>query len=62
MWKWLAMLAHPNTFNWDLRKDIVKACAFLYNQSPTEEEIDGILKISMNATAANYARFVGTSR
>jgi iron complex transport system substrate-binding protein len=62
MWKWLAMLAHPDTFNWDLREDIAKACAFLYNQTPTQEDIDGILRMPMNATAANYERFAGASK
>ncbi|MDR1978092.1 MAG: ABC transporter substrate-binding protein [Synergistaceae bacterium] len=57
MWKWLAMLAHPDTFNWDLRSDIVEAYRFLYNQEPTQEDIDGILRLPMNATAANYSKF-----
>jgi iron complex transport system substrate-binding protein len=61
MWKWLAMLAHPDTFNWDLRADIAKAYSFLYNQTPTEEDIDGVLRIPMNSSAANYARFVRTN-
>jgi iron complex transport system substrate-binding protein len=57
MWKWLAMLAHPDTFEWDLRADIVEAYRFLYNQEPTQEDIDGILRLPMNATAANYSKF-----
>lgn len=61
MWKWLAMLAHPDTFNWNLRADIARAYSFLYSQTPTDEDIDGILRMSMNAAAANYGRFARAS-
>lgn len=57
MWKWLATLAHPDRFNWDLRGDIVKAYEFLYKRTPTEEDLDDVLKMSMNASATNYKRF-----
>lgn len=62
MWKWLAMLAHPDTFSWDLRADIAKAYKFLYNQEPTQQDVDGILRMPMNATAANYERFAGAPK
>lgn len=62
MWKWLAMLAHPETFSWDLRADIVKAYEFLYGRVPTQQDIDGILRMPMNASAANYARFAETPK
>lgn len=57
MWKWLAMLAHPETFSWDLRGEIEKAYEYLYSQAPTPQDIDGILRMGMNASAANYGRF-----
>ncbi len=62
MWKWLAMLTHPDRFSWDLRADIVKAYKFLYSQEPTQQDIDDILRMPMNATAANYGRFAGASK
>jgi iron complex transport system substrate-binding protein len=60
MWKWLAMLAHPDAFNWNLREEIAKAYEFLYNHVPTEEDIDGVLRMTMNADAANYGRFAAS--
>lgn len=62
MWKWLAMLAHPDTFSWDLRADIVKAYEFLYGKVPSQEDMDGILRMKMNATATNYERFAGVKK
>lgn len=56
-WMWLANLAHPNLFHFDLRAEVKKGFERLYNYSPTEDEIDAVLKLDLNASASNYQQF-----
>lgn len=58
MWKWLAMLFHPERFGWDLRNEIKENYLWIYGKVPTEEQIDGILRKTMNSEAAGYDRFL----
>ncbi|WP_321990960.1 ABC transporter substrate-binding protein [Marispirochaeta aestuarii] len=57
MWKWLAMVFHPEMFSYDLRAEIVANYEWIYGKIPTEDQIDGILRIDMNADAAGYSVF-----
>ncbi len=57
MWKWLAMVFHPDMFSYDLRAEIAANYEWIYGKVPTEEQIDGILRIGMNADAAGYSVF-----
>ena len=59
MWKWLTTVFHPGVFDWDLRAEIGEAYEWIYGRVPTEEQIDGILRLEMNASAADYAVFAG---
>ncbi|MGO1164499.1 ABC transporter substrate-binding protein [Brucella sp. C7-11G] len=57
-WMWLANLAHPDIFHFDLRREMKAGFERLYNYTPTEEDIDAVLKFDLNAGAANYEQFV----
>jgi iron complex transport system substrate-binding protein len=59
MWKWLAMVFHPDRFVWDLRQEIRDRYRFLYNHTVTEEQIDAILRVSMHRDCRSYDRFAG---
>lgn len=58
MWMWLSQVLHPDLFDWDLRAEIKSAYEWIYGQVPTDEQIDGILRVSQNGSAANYTPFV----
>ena len=57
MWMWIAMLAQPDRFDFDLRGEIRQAFASMYGYELTEAEIDNILHMEMHADAAGYERF-----
>ena len=56
-WMWLANLAHPDLFHFDLRTEVKSGFERLYNYTPTDEEIDAVLKLELNKGAANYEQF-----
>lgn len=56
-WKWLAMNLHPDVAAWPLRQDIVEAYQWIYGQTPTDEQLDGILRIDSHQNAAGYQVF-----
>ena len=57
MWKWLAMVFHPDLFSYDLRVEIAENYKWIYGKVPTQDQIDGILRLEMNADAAGYSVF-----
>lgn len=61
-WKWLAMNLHPDIAQWPLRQDIVDAYAWIYGQTPTDEQLDGILRIASHQNAAGYQKFAADAR
>ncbi|MCF8481511.1 MAG: ABC transporter substrate-binding protein [Rhodospirillum sp.] len=62
MWTWLSMVLHPEKGAWPLRKNIVEAYAWLYGQTPTEDQIDGILRLAANSGASGYDTFARTAK
>ena len=56
-WAWAASLLHPEQFNVDIRSQIEERYALLYGQVPSEDQIDGILRMARNGGSANYDRF-----
>ncbi|MHA7878979.1 MAG: ABC transporter substrate-binding protein [Saccharospirillum sp.] len=56
-WKWVAMNLHPDTLDWPLREDIASAYAWIYGQTPTAQQIDGILRLEAHDQSADYERF-----
>jgi len=57
MWKWLTMVFHPDRFDWDLRSEIVSNYRWIYGKTPSEKQIDNILRLQMNFAAYGYERF-----
>lgn len=57
MWMWIAELAHPDAFDFDLRAEIRQAFATMYGHDLSEAEIDGILHMDIQGDAANYDQF-----
>lgn len=56
-WMWLANLARPDAFSFDLRDEVQKGFALLYNYQVNDEQIDTILRLDMNSQTAGYAMF-----
>lgn len=56
-WAWAASLLHPEQFNVDIRSQIEERYALLYGRVPSEDQIDGILRMARNGGSANYDRF-----
>jgi iron complex transport system substrate-binding protein len=58
-WLWLAGLLHPERVQENIRTSVKNWFGFLYNYSPTDEEIDGILFLKENAASVGY-EYCGT--
>jgi iron complex transport system substrate-binding protein len=56
-WMWLANLLHPDVFKYDLRAEMDRTYKSLYNYDLTDADKDEILRVGMQAGAANYAQF-----
>jgi len=56
-WMWLAEILHPDLFDFDLRAEVMEWYPFLYGQTPTDSQIDGILHVDMNGAGMGYAQF-----
>ncbi len=56
-WMWLSMILYPDKFDWPLRSIVAEKYQEIYDHTPSEDEIDGILRIGMNASAADYEQF-----
>jgi iron complex transport system substrate-binding protein len=59
VWMWMAMLAYPDLFDWDLRALVKEKYTAMYGQSPSDAEIDTILHFSANADSAHYKEMFG---
>lgn len=57
MWMWAANLLHPQIFNYDLRAETQKAFQILYSYQATQDDLDGVLRMSMHGSAAHYNIF-----
>ena len=56
-WLWLSMVLHPDKFDWDMADRINKSYEFIYGQSVDSDDVANILRMDMNADAANYDIF-----
>jgi iron complex transport system substrate-binding protein len=56
-WMWMSMIFYPDQFDWPLRPIIDDKYQEIYGQTPTADEIDGILRVSMNGDSAHYEPF-----
>ena len=57
MWMWAANLLHPQIFNYDLRTETLKAFKTFYGYQATQDDLDGVFRMSMHGSAANYNVF-----
>jgi iron complex transport system substrate-binding protein len=56
-WMWLSMVLYPAKFDWPLRAILTEKYQEIYDHAPSEDEIDGILRMPVNGAAANYEKF-----
>lgn len=56
-WMWLANLAQPEIFDFDLRQEVKEGFKLLYDYDVSEAQIDRILRLEMNAATKGYAVF-----
>jgi len=56
-WMWTANVVQPDVFNYDLRAEMKTYYKMLYNYELTDADIDGILWVKEQGSAANYAQF-----
>lgn len=54
---WLAELLHPDRMGRTLRDDMRRGFAAILGRTLSDTELDGILRLDLNADAAGYARF-----
>ena len=59
VWMWMAMLAYPELFDWDVRATIKDKYVVMYGQSPTDDDVDTILHWAANAESAHYREMFG---
>ncbi len=56
MWWWLAELIHPETFEFKLRDEMKTRYRFLYGAELSDAQVDRILRLDQNDSAAGYDR------
>lgn len=56
-WMWLANLLHPEHYSFDLRAAMREVYQTLYGHRLIDADIDEILRIGMQGSAAHYAQF-----
>ena len=56
-WLWLSMILHPDKIDWDMAERISRNYQFIYGQDVTDDDVANILRVDMNADAANYDIF-----
>jgi iron complex transport system substrate-binding protein len=56
-WMWLSMILYPDQFDWPLRSILAEKYQDIYEHGLSEDDIDGVLRMSINGTAAHYEQF-----
>ncbi len=56
-WMWLANILHPEMTPYDLRAETRAAFKAIYGYEATEDDLDGVFRLTENAGAADYAQF-----
>jgi iron complex transport system substrate-binding protein len=56
LWKWMAMIAHPEHFNFDMRAEVKEWFEFLYDYDISEDEIDTVFHLADHPDALHYDR------
>jgi iron complex transport system substrate-binding protein len=56
-WQWLSQILHPEKFQWPMRDLIRSAYVQLYGMTPSNAQIDQLLRMDVNKKAAGYDYF-----
>lgn len=56
-WMWLSLILHPERFDWPLRNLVREQFMQLYGYQATEDDLDAVLHLKLNARAQGYGRF-----
>jgi iron complex transport system substrate-binding protein len=59
VWMWMAMLAYPELFDWDMRALVREKYVEMYGQSPSEDAVDILLHFAANADSTHYRGMFG---
>ncbi len=54
VWMWLTMLAYPELRDWDLRQILKEKYTEMYDQSPSDLDVDKIMLLANNADSKYY--------
>ncbi|QPH55612.1 ABC transporter substrate-binding protein [Pontivivens ytuae] len=57
-WTWVTQLLQPGLIETDLRTEIVENYTMLYGQTPSQDDIDSILRIEKNGGSEGYDQFL----
>ncbi len=57
MWQWLSDIAFPHKKGAGLRDKVTKKYKYLYDHTPTEWQLDQVLRTDVNKKSANYRQF-----
>lgn len=60
MWMWLAEILQPDRVDYPLRQAIADSYTWIYGQTPSDQQIDGVLRLEANGIAAGYDVFSGS--
>jgi iron complex transport system substrate-binding protein len=60
-WMWLADLLYPEAFHYDLRAEIAHAYRLLYGHTPSQADLDEVLRVQINGDARFYDRFAASA-
>ncbi|MEM9629880.1 MAG: ABC transporter substrate-binding protein [Pseudomonadota bacterium] len=55
-WEWFTRTIHPELLDGSIRDSVRAAYPMLYGLTPSDEQLDRILRVEENAEAANYAQ------
>jgi iron complex transport system substrate-binding protein len=57
MWQWLSDIAFPHKGTSGLRDKVTKKYKYLYDHTPSAQQLDQVLRIDVNKESANYRQF-----
>jgi len=57
-WEWFTRTAHPELLDGSIRDSMKAAYPMLYGQTPTDAQMDMMLRVKINAGSADYATIV----
>ncbi len=56
-WQWLAEILHPDRVPPSMRAEVRETLQLAYHYTPTDADLDRLLRLQENAESAGYGRF-----